>query len=290
MIKKEGFNMKRLTMIFMAVMISFSVVACETEDKIIEKNEGGQVSTPSEKPEAKKVAEDVNQGDPGESDDPQWWGMWMGDGFSIEITEFNEDNFWFEIVNLENTNVVMAGRATLYPDDDYMAEYGDISFSLYDDYSAIDIFEPVTSIWTSLRGVYKMLDSSNPYNIDSSEEDMEDQGNDFLDSNTVNPDDSADNGQSDPGDTAGPQWSGVYTGDDSIIEITRFDGNKFWFEIMNLGSNQVVIAGEANLYSDNDYMAEHGEISFYLYDDYSGIDFFVAESSEWAYLRGHYGG
>lgn len=32
-------------------------------------------------------------------------------------------------------------------------------------------------------------------------------------------------------------------------------------------------------------MDEFGDISFYLYDDYSGLDFFGAVSLDWTYLR-----
>jgi hypothetical protein len=35
-------------------------------------------------------------------------------------------------------------------------------------------------------------------------------------------------------------------------------------------------------------MAEYGEISFSLYKDYSAIDFFAPESSDWAHMRGQY--
>lgn len=91
-------------------------------------------------------------------DGPNWRGMYVGDEFSIEITKFNGSSFWFDIYLLRNGSTVMSGTATLYPDDKYMAEYGEISFSLYKDYSAIDFFAPESSDWAHMRGQYKFIE------------------------------------------------------------------------------------------------------------------------------------
>lgn len=90
----------------------------------------------------------------------------MGDGFSIEFTEFDGESVWFEIFNLRDGSTIMAGTATLYPDNAHMAEYGEISFSLYEDYSAIDVFASESSEWAHLRGQYTLLDENDPYGTD----------------------------------------------------------------------------------------------------------------------------
>lgn len=272
--------MKKLVMIMIIMMFSFSLSACDLDDKKVKTNDDGGEPLSTENNNVQSSTNDLNQNDPGQINDLEWWGVWVGDEFSIEITEYDGKSFWFEIMNIDNGNVVMDGNATLYPDNDYMAEYGEMSFSLYEDFSAVDIFLSESSEWSNLRGQYRMLDRDNPYNLDIDAVGMDGQESDPGDTNNSN--------QSDPGDTEGPQWGGAYTADRFAIEITEFDGQNFEFEIMNLGNGNVVLTGNATLYPDNAYMAEFGQISFYLYDDYSGIDFFVAESSEWAYLSGHY--
>jgi len=100
----------------------------------------------------------TTQGDPGDTDTPNWWGTYNGDGFSIEIVNFNGESFHFAVSNLRNGEVVFEGTAPLYPDDDHMAEYGQNSFYLYDDYNAIDFLAPEGSEWDHLRGKYTRID------------------------------------------------------------------------------------------------------------------------------------
>ncbi len=90
------------------------------------------------------------------------------------------------------------------------------------------------------------------------------------------------------GNDAGDSWSGVYKGDGFSITISEFSGESFWFDITSLRDGRTAIAGTATLYTDNSLMAEYEDISFGLYDDFSGLDFFASESSEWAHLRGQY--
>jgi hypothetical protein len=52
----------------------------------------------------------------------------------------------------------MQGAAALYPDNSCMEEYGELSFSLYDDYSALDIFVSESSEWSELRGMYARIE------------------------------------------------------------------------------------------------------------------------------------
>ncbi|MDD4422655.1 MAG: hypothetical protein PHD46_06435 [Eubacteriales bacterium] len=91
-------------------------------------------------------------------DQVPWWGMYINDEFSIEITQVGYKDFWFEITLLRNEQTLLEGPAYLYPDNDYMAEFGAISFSLNDDCSAIDIFASESSEWAHLRGHYVEID------------------------------------------------------------------------------------------------------------------------------------
>lgn len=93
--------------------------------------------------------------DPGDTGTPEWWGLFTGDGFSIDITNFNGTSFSFAISNLRNGEYVLDGVAALDPENDLMAEYGQIGFSLYEDFSAVDVFVSESSEWEHLRGQYK---------------------------------------------------------------------------------------------------------------------------------------
>lgn len=93
---------------------------------------------------------------------------------------------------------------------------------------------------------------------------------------------------SDPSDTDVPNWWGEFKGEEFSVGITNFDGTSFWFTFYNPSNGQSFFDGVAALYPDNEYMAEHGEISFYLYEDFNAVDFFTSENSEWVHLRGHY--
>lgn len=91
-------------------------------------------------------------------DQVPWWGMYINDEFSIEITQVGYKDFWFEITLLRNGQTVLEGPAYLYPDNDHMAEFGAISFYLYDDCNAIDFFASESSEWAHLRGHYVEID------------------------------------------------------------------------------------------------------------------------------------
>jgi predicted small lipoprotein YifL len=105
--------------------------------------------------------------------------------------------------------------------------------------------------------------------------------------------DESDGGQgdlfdSDPGDTDVPNWWGEFKGEEFSVGFTNFDGASFWFTFYNLRNGQSFFESVAVLYPDNEFMAEHGDISFYLYEDFSAVDLFASEGSEWAHLRGQY--
>ncbi len=103
-----------------------------------------------------------NYTDAAMSDAPEdqipWWGTYISDEFSIEISLVSYKDFWFEITLLRNGQTVLEGPAYLYPDNDHMAEFGAISFYLYDDCNAIDFFASESSEWAHLRGHYVEID------------------------------------------------------------------------------------------------------------------------------------
>lgn len=256
--------MKRLLLLMITLILSISLIACGADNKQVSSDKKDD-AIPSEiiKTDENKIKDD-EQSDPGDTHNPQWQGEWIGDWFSIEITEVDDQSFWFEIISLEKGTTVLGGNADLYPDDDSMASHDGISFALYEDDKMIEISEPISSGWGSLRGQYSLLDPANPYNHDE----------DFQ--------------ESDPGDTYTFEWAGLWVGDEYSIEITQDEYSDFWFEIINLKSGSIEMAGNANLYPDDAHMAEYEGISFYLYEDFSSIDFFATESSQWAHLRGQY--
>jgi hypothetical protein len=97
---------------------------------------------------------DAGGGDPGDSNIPNWWGEYIGDGFSILINNFDGDSFSFAVSNLRNGEYIFEGTAAIDPDDDHMAIYGDVGFYLYEDISAIDFLTSESGEWAHLRGQY----------------------------------------------------------------------------------------------------------------------------------------
>ena len=98
-----------------------------------------------------------NQGDPGDTRIPQWWGSFKGENFAIDIDNVGENSFHFLIYFLRNGSTTVEGTAALYPDNNLMAEYGEFSFSLSEDFSTIDIFASESSEWELVPGRYNRL-------------------------------------------------------------------------------------------------------------------------------------
>lgn len=98
--------------------------------------------------------------DPGDTGRNEWWGVYVNYdlGFSIEITEFNDTDFWFVVYLLRNGNEVLSGRATITGDDDHLAMMGDIGLYLYEDFSAIDFMVSESSEWEHMRGQYTLIE------------------------------------------------------------------------------------------------------------------------------------
>lgn len=100
--------------------------------------------------------------------------------------------------------------------------------------------------------------------------------------------DKTDSDQGDPGDTEVPNWWGTFVGDEYTIGITNFDGQSFSFTILLTANGSIFADGVAALYPDNPLMAEYGQMSFSLYEDFNAVDVFAPESHENAHMRGHY--
>ncbi|NLT15691.1 MAG: hypothetical protein GXY05_15295 [Clostridiales bacterium] len=95
------------------------------------------------------------------TDAPYWDGEYIDRdaGFSITVTNYNDVSFFdFEIYLLRNGSDVLEGKATISSDTDYTAEYGELSFILYGDNSAIELFAPEGSEWAHLSGNYERIE------------------------------------------------------------------------------------------------------------------------------------
>jgi hypothetical protein len=68
-------------------------------------------------------------------------------------------SFLFSFYNLRNGELFYDGAASVYSDDRLMAEFGDISFYLSEDFESIDIFAPDDSELAHLSGRYVQTDS-----------------------------------------------------------------------------------------------------------------------------------
>ena len=104
---------------------------------------------------------DVFGSDPGDGDDGlvAWWGTYVSSGYSIDITEVDISSFYFVIRMITTTQntVVLQGWAEI-DETGYFAMSEDMGFSLYDDFSAIDVFVSESSEWADLRGQYEYID------------------------------------------------------------------------------------------------------------------------------------
>ena len=119
-------------------------------------------------------------------------------------------------------------------------------------------------------------------------------------------------GQSDPGDTDKNEWWGIYAKDDDtrfVLEITEVDDEEFWVDIIQLREPNdieyihgltslseigdsvdynIVTYGWAEIEDANALFAMLNDIGLSLYEDYSALDLFADEDTEWEYMRGQY--
>ena len=266
--------MKKLIALTIALLLTFSLASCgggsadpsPANDATVKKTEmnSGAANTPKAT-ENNVQNQNATGSDAGITGFQGWVGVYTGDGFSLELSKSDEDGFWFEFFNMRDGSLMAAGMAVINPEDDYIAEYNDMMFSLYEDYSVIDVFVTEGAEWEHFSGQYSMLDPDSAYALDSQ-----------------------DDPQSDPGDDGLPIWLGSYTGDDFSIDISDCDGNNVTFALFLLRNGSMVVEGTAVIYPDNVMMAENDDLHFSLYEDFSGIDVLVAEDSEWEHVRGQY--
>jgi len=114
-----------------------------------------------------QVYQDPGPGDPGDTNQPEWWGVYKSDelGFSVEINEFSETlegmDFEFAIYLLRNGSQVLAGTASVSEEDEHLAicdDFDGMGLYLYDDFSAIDITTSESSEWAHMRGIYTKIE------------------------------------------------------------------------------------------------------------------------------------
>ncbi len=101
---------------------------------------------------------DDSTGGATENPENEWSGVYVGDGLSITISEYNGSTFWFDLTLNRNGKTVLAGTATIYSDDGRNAEYEDASFYLCEDGSGIDFFASEDSEWVYYRGHYEFIE------------------------------------------------------------------------------------------------------------------------------------
>lgn len=244
--------------------------------------------------------DDPNQGDPGDGSLQPWWGTYDKNGvYALEISEVSETGFWYIIFEQGGVDgALLSGGAEYYVEDgvinNLMADAGPISFSLYDDYSAIDIFAAESGELSDLRGQYtKISEQTGWLDFGNSGGNTDpgpgDPGDTIYPDNQGDPGDNVDPGiQGDPGDTGTPEWWGTFEGDEYSVSITNFDGSSFRFQIFLTSNGSIFSEGVAALYPGNNLMAEYGQMSFSLYEDFNAIDVFAPESHENERMRGHY--
>ncbi len=185
--------MKKIVVIFIAISLAFTLCSCGESGKTPNVSQGNPDSSKSAGPVSSDKKEspgskssnpapsdpgdsntspdnrsdpgdsdrdDPGQGDPGDTNQHEWWGTYKSEdlGFSIEITEYSGSDFWAEICLLRNGNIVLAGRATISAEDDYLAVLDDIGFYLYEDFSSIDIVASESSDWAHMRGQYTKIE------------------------------------------------------------------------------------------------------------------------------------
>lgn len=92
--------------------------------------------------------------DPGDTNNLNWWGEYVGDGYSILINNFDGDSFRFAVSDLQNGTSVFEGVAAIDPDDDHLAVYENVGFYLYEKEGTIDFLTAEGAEWEHLRGQY----------------------------------------------------------------------------------------------------------------------------------------
>ena len=227
------------------------------------------------------VTNDPSQGDSGDyTDNINWWGRYNCGGFYLDITNFNGERFSFSFTyfSLDDFDYMdqLEGVAAVWPNEAYNAEYANIIFSINAESETIYVTVDGDE-WSYLAGEY-----------------MQDYG-------TIqqgNYDDES-------------EWLGIYRNFDNNVafEISQMSGSEFWVdilkftdadafeyfeedkELMDITRNldfEIVTYGWAEIDGDNPNFATLNKIGLSMLEDYEGIDLFLNESDELAYLHGRY--
>jgi hypothetical protein len=155
--------MKRVILTMLAAILALSLCACNGAE-----SNPSPVLTPTQTTAAEAPAsttapaEDAGNGDPGDTKDPAWWGEYtcVDANFSIGVSNYDGKSFLFNFSNLRNGEYFYDGAAAINPDDNFTAEYGELSFTLSEDFNVIDISAPDSSEWAHLSGKYERIEDS----------------------------------------------------------------------------------------------------------------------------------
>jgi hypothetical protein len=93
--------------------------------------------------------------DPGDGGIIPWEGTYENAGYYLEITD-DDGRYFNYVITLSSANgrtVVSEGMGEVDATG-LFAMSGEIGFSLYEDYGAIDVFAPESSEWANMRGQY----------------------------------------------------------------------------------------------------------------------------------------
>jgi len=88
----------------------------------------------------------------------QWWGTYVNSGYSLDINSVSGESFYYVIRMITTTQNTVVSEGWAYIDESGLfAMSGEMGFSLYEDFSAIDIFVSESSEWADLRGQYELI-------------------------------------------------------------------------------------------------------------------------------------
>jgi len=103
-------------------------------------------------------SEEIGDGDMYSDEFVDWWGTYVNSGYSLEISDVDTTSFYFSIrwKSATQNTIVSEGWAEI-DETGFFAMWGEMGFSLYEDFSAIDIFVSESSEWADLRGQYEYI-------------------------------------------------------------------------------------------------------------------------------------
>lgn len=206
-------------------------------------------------------------GAPDDTNTPEWCGIYTDEWYVLEIDSFDDDTLSFTFYNTSDGHVIEKGVATLTPDDNMVAEYDSAAFILENNSSVVEFVEnEENGNLAHLIGHYSKVKRRG---VLSTDEDKDSRNNASR-------------------DMCVPNWWGTFARIEFIINISNFDGTSFNFTITDKSYKEVLSEGVAILDSENSHLAILGQIGFYLYEDYSAVDFLADKNSGWDYLRGGY--